>query len=100
MEAQLSIQDGVVALDRLGEVLDLPSEKIHEPKKIRFDCLQHRIQLENVTFRYGTRSDVLQKVSLEIPSGWKIAIIGESGSGLSPCAGIESKLGRGASSAL
>lgn len=82
-EAQLSIQDGFVALDRLGEVLDLKAEKLHEPKKFQLEKLQSGIKLENVTFRYGNRGDVLQNVSIDIPLGWKIAIIGESGSGKS-----------------
>ena len=37
--------------------------------------------IKNVSFRYGNRNLVLENVSIDIPKGKKVAIIGESGCG-------------------
>jgi ABC-type bacteriocin/lantibiotic exporter with double-glycine peptidase domain len=41
------------------------------------------IELHEVCFHYGCRSNVLEHVSLCIPAGKTVAIVGESGSGKS-----------------
>jgi ATP-binding cassette subfamily B protein len=76
----LQIQDALVALDRLGEILDLPGEAASFGHR-RFEGLSQGIRLENLTFAYPGRKEVLQDLTLEIPSGASLAIVGESGSG-------------------
>jgi ATP-binding cassette subfamily B protein len=41
------------------------------------------IELRDVSFQYGCRSKVLDKVGLRIPAGQTVAVVGESGSGKS-----------------
>jgi subfamily B ATP-binding cassette protein MsbA len=48
----------------------------------RFDALRDGVRLEHVTFRYGTDdSPVLNNVSLDIPAGRMIGLVGVSGAG-------------------
>ncbi|NND96632.1 MAG: peptidase domain-containing ABC transporter [Pirellulaceae bacterium] len=81
--ANLSIQDALVAMDRLYQVMDLDAEDASDSSKAGFPSLRHSIELRDVTFRYGCRDDVLKNVSLKIPAGAKVAIVGQSGSGKS-----------------
>ena len=79
---QPMMQTAVVASDRLGEILDLEIEKSDlEYKKISPEKLYGNIRIENISFEYGRRGDVLKNISLEIKPGEKIAFVGESGSG-------------------
>ncbi len=79
----LRLQDALVAVDRLHQVLDLPAEQPADARRVSFQQLQQAIELRNVSFRYGCRSNVLDKLNLRIPVGSKVAIVGESGSGKS-----------------
>ncbi|MCC7371753.1 MAG: ABC transporter ATP-binding protein [Chloroflexi bacterium] len=46
------------------------------------DALRRGIRLDGVTFRYpGTEREVLRDVSLQIPAGATVAIVGENGAG-------------------
>ena len=50
-------------------------------EKIEKEIICMQIKIENLNFRYGTRSLVLDDVSMEICNRQKIAFVGESGSG-------------------
>lgn len=79
---QPTLQSAMVAADRLGEILDLESEKAkNEDKKINPTTLKGEIEIKNVDFRYGTRQLVLKDINMLIRPGEKIALVGESGSG-------------------
>ena len=79
---QPSIQTAVVAADRLAEILDLEVEKTKEEyKKLQPDNLRGDIEINNLKFRYGSRSLVLNDINVHIKKGQKIAFVGESGSG-------------------
>lgn len=79
---QPQMQTAIVAADRLGEILDLkPERSANEDKKIAAKNLNGDIWIKNVTFRYGTRRNVLEHISMHIKQGERIALVGESGSG-------------------
>lgn len=77
---QLSIQEASVSLKRISEIYEVDKEQIEEDK-IKIEEIIGDIDIENVTFRYGSRSPVLKDVSIKIPKGKKVALVGESGSG-------------------
>lgn len=84
-------QNAIIAADRLFEIMDLEREdednltdaQITSPGDIRF---------ENVSFSYGTRTDVFDGFNLTIKNGEITAIIGESGSGKTTIAALLQKL--------
>ena len=78
----LQIQEALVAIDRLYQVMDLEREPLGD-EKVPFRGVGQAIELKDVSFRYGCRAKVLDKVSLRIPAGQTVAIVGESGSGKS-----------------
>src|SRR5471030_3289570 len=79
------LNDAGVAMERLGDVLDMEPEQKPEdlPSRIMLPDLQGEISLNNVYFRYGGADTeyVLENISFEIKPGELIAIVGRSGSG-------------------
>jgi ATP-binding cassette subfamily B protein len=81
--ANKSIQDALIAADRLFEIIDLETESSNENKIELTPELIGDINFTNVTFRYGTRTTVFEALNLNIKKGVSTAIVGESGSGKS-----------------
>jgi len=79
------LNDAAVAMERLGDVLDLEPEQKPEDlaSRVVLPDLQGDIKLEGVYFRYGGNETpyVLENISLDIKPGELIAIVGRSGSG-------------------
>lgn len=68
-------------MKRMSEILEVEEEQNKEVKYPILNKIQSDIEIKNITFRYGSRKPVLDKVSLTIPKGKKVALVGESGSG-------------------
>jgi ATP-binding cassette subfamily B protein len=79
----LQLQDALVAVDRLYQVLDVEAEERNGKRHVNFTGIEQGIELRDVTFKYGCRQNVLDKISLKIHAGQTIAIVGESGCGKS-----------------
>ena len=82
---QMQIQEASISMKRLTEIMDYPAEyetadgvEQSEMSKVEGD-----IESKDVTFRYGNRAPSLDPVSLTIPAGKKVALVGGSGSGKS-----------------
>jgi ATP-binding cassette, subfamily B, bacterial MsbA len=74
---------GTVGAQNLYPLLDTPS-KLAEPAEPRSVASPHReIRLENVSFSYDGIDTVLRDVSLTIPFGERVAIVGPNGGGKS-----------------
>ncbi|QYD71274.1 peptidase domain-containing ABC transporter [Paraburkholderia edwinii] len=79
------LNDAGVAMERLGDVLDIePEQKPQDlQSRVMLPDLQGEISLNGVYFRYG-ESDapyVLENISFDIKPGELVAIVGRSGSG-------------------
>ena len=81
--ANKSIQEAMIAADRLFEIIDLETESSDLNKVSLTPELIGDIQFNNVQFRYGTRAAVFEDLNLTIKKGQSTAIVGESGSGKS-----------------
>jgi ATP-binding cassette subfamily B protein len=76
-----TIQDALIAADRLFQILDLEQEE-DGSEKIRLEReMIGDIRFANVSFRYGSRKQVFQSLNLTIEKGKTTAVVGESGSG-------------------
>lgn len=89
--ANKTMQNAVIAADRLFEIMDLKRES--EDNKVDFTSeLNGNILFDDISFSYGTRTKVFENFTLEIPNGKITAIIGESGSGKTTLAALLQKL--------
>lgn len=80
-------QDAKIAASRLFEIMDLDVEDVDG--KIHFDKEQlGDITFENVSFRYGTRTEVFNDFSVTFHDKMISAIVGESGSGKTTLAAL------------
>ncbi len=87
-----SIQDALIATDRLFEIIDLEKETdIKYPIHLSNTNLGD-IEFKNIYFKYGTRVTVFEDLSLIIQKGKSTAIVGESGSGKSTLLSLIQKL--------
>jgi ATP-binding cassette subfamily B protein len=79
--ANQTVQDAMIAADRLFQIMDLNREEEEEKKVIFTSDMVGNIHFTDVSFRYGSRKQVFDQMSLTILKGKITAIIGESGSG-------------------
>lgn len=76
-----TIQDALIAADRLFQILDLEREE-DDTQKIRLEADSlGDVHFDKVSFRYGSRKQVFESLTLDIQKGKMTAIVGESGSG-------------------
>jgi ATP-binding cassette subfamily B protein len=77
-----TVQDAMIAADRLFEIMDLEREADAARVELTPDMIGD-IRFQGVSFRYGTRTRVFDGLNLVIPHGKMTAVVGESGSGKS-----------------
>jgi subfamily B ATP-binding cassette protein MsbA len=79
-----SMEQSLAAAHHVWEVMDENTRIPEKPDAAELRPLRHQIELRNVSFGYAneTRS-VLRDVSLKIPAGNMVALVGESGGGKS-----------------
>jgi ATP-binding cassette subfamily B protein len=97
-----TIQDALIAADRLFEIMDLEREETENKVVLQSEMIGD-IGFSEVSFRYGTRVQVFENLSLVMRKGEITALVGESGSGKStmmsllqnlyPLAGGQIKIG-------
>ncbi|HVQ67007.1 MAG TPA: type I secretion system permease/ATPase [Bradyrhizobium sp.] len=76
-QARLSVR-------RLGDILNAVPEPAYKPGRAALPAIKGSIAFDNVTFRYRLDGpEVLKDISIEVPPGQMIGIVGPSGSGKS-----------------
>lgn len=73
---------GLAAGERILELVDMKPAIQDTPEAIKITGFNEKIVLDNVVFAYGERT-ILDHVSLEIPRGKTVALVGPSGGGKS-----------------
>ncbi len=89
--ANKSMQNALIAADRLFEIMDLERESTENKIELQRENVGD-IRFENIRFGYGTRKEVFNDFSFVIPKGKLTAVIGESGSGKTTLASLLQKL--------
>ena len=75
------------AAARVFEILDVPEERMRRAQlqgaeRMNLPPIQREIRFENITFAYAnTTSPALEDVSLTVPKGRSVAVVGRNGSG-------------------
>ena len=87
-----TIQNALIAADRLFEIIDLESEEVDTELIALQPEMLGDIRFRNVRFSYGSRQDVFTDFSLTIPAGRVTGLVGGSGSGKSTLAALLQKL--------
>lgn len=86
-KAMYSIQKGLASMQRVDKILNAQNP-IKDPKNPRhISSLRGAINYDNVTFAYG-EEPVVRDVSLHVPAGATVALVGQSGSGKSTMADL------------
>lgn len=76
-----TIQEALIAADRLFQIMDLEREQ-DDRGKVRLDSdMIGDLCFEEVSFRYGSRKEVFEGLNLRLEKGKMTGILGESGSG-------------------
>ena len=82
-KAAYSIPKGLASAERIDKILQAENPLKEKENAIELKSFEKGIELKNVTFKYENSRVILDDVSLFIPKGKTIAIVGASGAGKS-----------------
>ncbi|MET7876389.1 ABC transporter ATP-binding protein [Micromonospora profundi] len=91
----VSLTASLALFARIFEYLDLPVDVADptEPVAVDPDRVRGHLRLDDVTFGYpGSDTAALAGITLDVPAGTSLALVGETGSGKSTLAGLISRL--------
>jgi len=74
------------ALDKIIEVLDEEPEIVDAASALALPRIAGHVRFEDVTFGYGDLAEVLHGISLDVPAGTSVALVGQTGAGKSTIA--------------
>ncbi len=74
------LQGGIAAAERVFEVLDEEEEIGDSLETVSIENIKPEVSFENVSFGYG-EEEVIHNLSIDIPQGSNVAIVGPTGSG-------------------
>jgi ATP-binding cassette subfamily B protein len=78
----IDIQTSLAMFDRVFEYLDLPVEIEERPDARKLENVRGDVSLEDVWFRYSDEGPwTLAGVSVDVPAGTRLGVVGETGSG-------------------
>jgi ATP-binding cassette, subfamily B, bacterial len=79
-------QAGMAALDKIFGLLDEQPEVADKPNALELPQLRGEIRFEDVSFAYGDGAEALSELSLVVPPGQTVALVGATGAGKSTLA--------------
>lgn len=86
---QYAFHNAKAALGRINEIFALPREPNFEHTHNPFEVsATNEVQLKNVDFSYDGEKKILEDITIDVPKGKKVALIGASGSGKTTLAQI------------
>ena len=83
------IQSGLASSKRVFSIIDIKSNITDPDNPVLLNEFKHQIRFNNVSFQYeNTTQSVLNDISVQIPKGKTLALVGSSGSGKSTFADL------------
>jgi len=82
-------QSGMAALDKIFSLLDIEPDLVDAPGAVELQRLRGEIELRDVSFCYGSGDETVfavSGVSLTVPPGQTVALVGSTGAGKSTIA--------------
>ena len=78
-----SLQEGLAGAQRLFQLLDTEPGILEKPGAMDLGSVKGHIRLEDVRFSYVPGKAALNRITLEVPAGKRVALVGASGAGKS-----------------
>jgi ATP-binding cassette subfamily B protein/subfamily B ATP-binding cassette protein MsbA len=75
------LQRSLAATERVFEVLAMPRDKPDRPDAVDAPAVVHEVALEGVGFEYVAGRPVLADITVRVPGGSVVALVGRSGAG-------------------
>ncbi|WP_414527691.1 ABC transporter ATP-binding protein [Nodularia chucula] len=76
-------QRAMASTKRVMDLLDTPIQIITGDMPLVVEEVQGEVEFKNITFAYGNSGTIIKDLSLHIPAGKTIAVVGSTGSGKS-----------------
>lgn len=86
-KAVYSIQKGLASMERVDKILNADNPIKDPAKPVEINSLKGHVNYKDVSFSYGS-NEVLHGITLDIPAGSTVALVGQSGSGKSTLADL------------
>ncbi len=80
---QTQLQEGVAAATRVFGIIDRPSKLVEAKDAKPLELTEGEVEFRDVSFAYDPENVVLKGVTLTVPPGKTVALVGPSGSGKS-----------------
>ncbi len=80
-KAAYSIRKGAASLERIDKILLLENAISDPEQPIELNSFREGVEFRDVEFQYVANYPVIRNVSLQIPKGQTVALVGQSGSG-------------------
>ncbi|WP_170449535.1 ABCB family ABC transporter ATP-binding protein/permease [Ruegeria arenilitoris] len=77
------IRQALVDMGQMFQLLEQPAEVVDKPDAKLLQINEGRVELDDVHFGYDSDREILRGVSLVVPGGQTVAIVGATGSGKS-----------------
>jgi ATP-binding cassette subfamily B protein len=81
MQFAQQYEDGMSGFERFVEIMNTKSSIVDSPGAVELSDVRGNVAVENVSFSYNGGEKVLSDISLNIPAGKMIALVGPSGGG-------------------
>lgn len=86
-KAAYAIQKGLASMQRIDKILNAENPIKDPEKPVEIKDFKGEIKYNDVSFSYGEHQ-VLENISLDVPAGATVALVGQSGSGKSTMADL------------
>ncbi len=80
-KASYGVRRGLASLERIDRILNTQNDIVEPVSPLPLTAFCHEIRYDHVSFAYQAERPVLRDVSLTIPRGQMVALVGQSGSG-------------------